>query len=127
VRTYTSNRFLSSLSPGSRDALLAHSTAVALPLRAMLYEAQVAPAYAYFMTSGMASVVTEMEDGETAEVGIIGNEGIVGTFHILGPAPVPTSSFIQLEGTALKIPLSDLKSAFRSSEDVRDLCAPVQN
>ena len=72
------------------------------------------------MTSGIASVVVSMEDGRTAEVGVIGREGLVGSFHLLGPAPVSTNCFIQLDATALRIPYSELLSAFRSNEELRD-------
>jgi hypothetical protein len=50
-----SNRFLSSLSPESRDLLKCQATAVALPWWTVLYEAQTTPPYAFFMTSGIAS------------------------------------------------------------------------
>lgn len=116
---HTANLYLSSLTPASRESLLAHSTAVALPRRTSLYEAERTPDYAYFLTSGLASVVTSMPDGGTAEVGLIGREGVVGSFHILGPAPVITDCFIQLEGEGIRIPLVDLRAAFQSSEDVR--------
>jgi len=114
------NRFLMTLSPSARELLVASSTAVDLPLRTVLYEAEQPMTYAYFMTSGIASIVTAMHDGGTAEVGLIGNEGLVGTFHLLGPAPVSTDCFIQLEGTALRIPFRQLQKAFRSSEEIRD-------
>jgi CRP-like cAMP-binding protein len=68
----------------------------------------------------MASIVTTMEDGETAEVGVVGNEGIVGSIFLLGPTKISTSSFIQLEGSALRISMLDLRHAYRSSEEIRD-------
>ena len=114
------NLFLSGLSPSARAQLIASSTSVTLPLRTVLYQAEQTPTHAYFITSGIASVVTAMPDGGTAEVGLIGYEGVVGSFHLLGPAPVSTDCFIQLEATALKIPLLQLQKAFRSSEEIRD-------
>jgi CRP-like cAMP-binding protein len=93
---------------------------VDLPLKKPLYEAGETPKYAYFMTSGIASVVTCMQDGDTAEVGLIGREGLVGSFHLLGPAPVSTNSMVQLTGTALRMPFAELLAAFRSNEEVRD-------
>ena len=60
-----------------------------------------------------------MADGETAEVGMIGREGIVGASHLLGRSPVPTNCFIQMEAAALRIPLSVFQVAFRSSEEIR--------
>ncbi len=114
------NLFLASLSSESHDHLLSPSTAVSLPLRTVLYEADSTPDFAYFMTSGIASVVTTVAEGGTAEVGVIGNEGIVGSVHILGSAPDQTQCFMQLAGTACRIPFSHFHEAFRSSEEIRD-------
>jgi CRP-like cAMP-binding protein len=112
--------FLSSLGPNDRDFLLARSTSVDVPLRTMLYEADQKPKYAYFITSGIASVVAAVAEGGTAEVGVIGNEGMVGSLHLLGDAPVPTQCFIQLKGTALRMAFPTLQEAFSSSEGIRD-------
>ncbi|RXH53993.1 Crp/Fnr family transcriptional regulator [Granulicella sibirica] len=114
------NRLLSALSPESRERLMNSSSAVTLPLKTALYDIDDTPTHAYFMTSGMASIVTSMEDGGTAEVGVIGLEGVVGAYHILGPSKNSTNCMVQLAGTALKIPLRELRHAFRSSEDIRD-------
>jgi CRP-like cAMP-binding protein len=95
------NLFPSGLSQESRPLLASHSVAVSLPLQTVLYEANIAPLLAYFLGSGIASVVVSMTGGETAEVGMIGREGVVGAIHLLGNSPVPTNCFIQLEATAL--------------------------
>jgi len=116
----TGNLFLSSLRPKDCDLLLARSTAVDLPLRTVLYEPDRKPKHAYFMTSGIASVVAAVSEGGTAEVGVIGNEGIVGSMHLLGDAPVPTQCFIQAKGTALRMPFPALQEAFGSSEGIRE-------
>jgi CRP-like cAMP-binding protein len=114
-----SNRFLSSLSPESRDLLKCQATAVALPWWTVLYEAQTTPPYAFFMTSGIASVVTEMSDGSVAEVGVIGNEGVVGSLHLLGSAKASTRCFMQMDGTALRVPFSEVQKAFQTRDDIR--------
>jgi CRP-like cAMP-binding protein len=118
--SHTQNRLLSSLSPQSRELLIAHCVPVDLPSKTSLYRAGQTPPYAYFITSGMASIVTEMEDGDTAEVGVVGNEGIIGIIFLLGPARISTCSFMQSGGTGLRIPLPELRHAFRSSEEIRD-------
>jgi CRP-like cAMP-binding protein len=112
--------FLSSLSDESQTLLLAQCTEVALPLRSSLYQANLVPAYAYILTSGMASVVASTGAGGTVEVGVIGHEGIVGALHLLGSAPVSTESFMQLAGSGIKIQLTKLRMLFRSSEEIRD-------
>jgi CRP-like cAMP-binding protein len=114
------NLFLSSLSSSARETLISASSKVELPLRMALYEAEETPKYAYFITSGIASIVTAMPDGGTAEVGLIGSEGLVGSFHLLGPGRGTTECFIQLEATALRIPLRQLEMEFRTSEEIRD-------
>ena len=110
-----SNLFLDSLSAESRDLLLKQCVEIDLPLKKSLYEAANVPRYAYFLTSGIASVVTAMEDGGTAEVGLIGREGVVGSFQLIGPAKVATSCFIQLEATSLRIPFSALFRVFQGA------------
>ena len=114
------NLLLSSLSSKSRESLLAHGVALPLPVTTPLYKANEVPAYAYFITSGMASVVAMSTGGGTAEVAVTGCEGIVGSIHLLGPAPVSTESFMQLDGTGIRVPLSKLRKAFRTSEEIRD-------
>jgi len=95
LRSQITNRLLASLSPESREYLISRCSGVALPIKTPLFDAERTPSHAFFMTSGMASVVTNMEDGGTAEVGIIGFEGLVGGIHILGPAKVSTKAFVQ--------------------------------
>ena len=65
------NMFLESLSRESRSSLVRLCAEVDLPLRKSLYEPGIVPMYAYFMTSGIASVVSAKADGrwDTAYAG----------------------------------------------------------
>lgn len=119
MSSQTLNRFLSGLSRATRESLVSHSTAVELPLHTVLYEVGCVPLYAYFLTSGLASIVTPMANGEVAEVGFIGREGIVGSLQLLGPTCLSTRCMMQLEGRGLRIPFSALQKAFDASEEVR--------
>ena len=116
----TANLFLSALSINSRDRLLSRAVAMPLPLRTVLYERNETPRYAYFITSGMASVVTTMRDGATAEVKLVGCEGVVGVLHLLGPAKVATNAFMQIAGTGLRLPFHELQQAYRSNNEIRE-------
>lgn len=58
-------------------------------------------------------------NGITVVVGVIGHEDFVVGSHRLGPSPVSTRSFIQLDGASFRIPLIELRKAFRSSEEIR--------
>jgi CRP-like cAMP-binding protein len=115
----TDNLLISSLSAENRKLVMSRVNLVVLPLRTTLYEASEPPTHAYFPTSGLASVVTTMADGSTAEVSFIGKEGVVGAFHLLGPAEVPTNCFMQMAGGGWTIAMSDLREMFESSEEIR--------
>ena len=62
-----------------------------------------------------------MADGSGTEVGLLGNESLVEGYHLLGPAVVSTTAFVQLAGTALRIPFAELQREFHSSEPLRTL------
>jgi CRP-like cAMP-binding protein len=111
--------FLSGLSSASRSTLVSESIAVEIPLHAVLLEAGHLPHHAYFLTSGLASIVTSMRNGETAEVGFIGHEGIVGGLQLLGPTAPPTRCMMQLAGTGLKLSFAVLQRMFHGSEEIR--------
>ncbi len=113
------NRLLASLPKEDRDQLLSLSTAVTLPIRSSLYEADQLPPYAYFITSGVASVTIEMADGNTTEVSMIGNEGLIGAVQLAGPLPASTRCIAQLDATALRIPLGKLRTLFEESASLR--------
>ena len=117
--TVMENLLVASLSAETRELVHSHCTAVTLPLRSVLYTAGNVPTDGYFITSGMASIVGSTSEGETAEVGIVGREGLVGAMHLLGPAVAPTECFMQLPGSALKIPFPKLQQYFVASEEIR--------
>jgi CRP-like cAMP-binding protein len=85
----------------------------------VLYNSGPAPSHAFFLTSGLASVVTPMVNGEVAEVGFIGHEGMVGALQLLGPAFMASRCMMQLAGDGLRIPFPVLQKAFDSSEEIR--------
>jgi CRP-like cAMP-binding protein len=116
----TKNLFLSSLSPNSCQSLMAAAKVVELPHKTKLYNRDTTPSYAYFLNSGLASVVTSMAAGQSAEVGFIGYEGIVGSLHLLGDAQIPSHCVMQLAGKGLRISFADLQKTFEESEEIRN-------
>jgi CRP-like cAMP-binding protein len=115
----TGNLLLDSLSERLHTNILSVGKQVQLPLRTMLHEQGQMPQYAYFLTSGIASLVVTMPEGGTAEVALIGREGLVGVMHILGPTPLPAQCFVQLEAGAIRVRLEDLRTKFQESAELR--------
>ena len=113
------NRLLGALSHQSRELLLARCTAVSLPAQMTFYESGETPLYGWFLTSGLASSIAFTTGDQATCVGRMGNEGVVGSLHLLGPTRLPSQCFMQLPGTALRIAFSDLQQAFWSSTEFR--------
>jgi CRP-like cAMP-binding protein len=114
------NLLLESLSPKFRASLESRMSAVVLAAREVIYEPDQTPRFAHFLTSGVASIVGTMANGASAEVGIWGKEGLVECLHLLGHAHIPTRCFMQIEGTALRMPFGELQKEFRENEELRE-------
>jgi CRP-like cAMP-binding protein len=119
VPTLGSNLLLATLRPAYQKSLLARLKTVSLPVKEVIYETDETPKYAHFLTSGLASVVSTMADGSTAEVGIWGKEGLAESFQLLGNASNPNRCYMQMGGTALRMPFNELQAEFLESEELR--------
>ncbi len=110
----------------ARKALLERSQLVTLPQRFVCYEAGERPAFSYFLQSGFASVVATMKNGETAEVEMIGTEGLVGGSALLGSPsiPAPTRCFIQVTAQAYRIAVDDLLDLFQQYPELHHTILP---
>lgn len=122
-----SNSILAHLPPTQCKALMARMQSIPLPVGKVLTRPGEIPEYAHFMTSGITSVVTYMKDGAAAEVGLIGKEGVVEAMHLLGSADSPTTAFVQVAGSALRIPFGEIqKEAHVSAPLFRGILEFVQ-
>ncbi len=119
VPAQLSNRLIDSLSPPVRAQLLGMVREVQLPVGTVLEEQDSIARHAYFMTSGIASVVVILQEGGTAEVALIGREGLAGSLALLGTSSAPAKCFMQVAGSGYKVALAELRALFLSSEEVR--------
>lgn len=115
----TGNLLLDSLSPELRASILTFCRSIDMPVRTLLHEQGEVPTYAYFLCSGIASAVVTMAEGGSAEVGLIGREGLVGAMQLLGSTPTPSQAFLQMEGIVLRIRMEDLRTLFAASSELR--------
>src|SRR6478735_8304510 len=102
-RDLRTNRLLSLLSDDDYQRLRPQMSPVVLEYRKGLYEASRPIEHVYFPIDGVASLVITTADGASAEVGTIGNEGMVGLPVCLGDREAPSSVYVQVPGTALSI------------------------
>ena len=77
------------------------------------------PQYAYFMLSALASEVVELSDGELIEIGLVGFEGVTGTYHLLGKSASVSECLIQIAGSAYRISHRDLEKLFTNSKGIQ--------
>lgn len=113
------NRLLEMMPPADLAELQPHLQEVKFEYRMPLYEADRAIEEVFFPVQGVASLVKTMADGFAAEVGTVGNEGIVGVPIILGDAIAPTSVYVQVPGVGLKLHASVLTSLLERSSASR--------
>lgn len=102
-----------------RKRLLSISKEVDLYSRKELYRAESPLRFIYFLTRGMASIVATMHDGGSVEVGMVGNEGLVGVTALLGSPQMTSDCFIQIAGAGYRVPLADMQHYFMQDEQVR--------
>jgi CRP-like cAMP-binding protein len=115
------NRLLALLSPQDFKALRRHLKPVTLEYRRPLYEANKPIDSVYFVESGVASLVNTMSDGKAAEVGTIGNEGVVGLPILLGDSAAPTNVYVQVPGTALRMRAKPFGTEVQRSRSLRTI------
>jgi CRP-like cAMP-binding protein len=118
MQAAVSNRLLNSLPSEVRAELQSKLTSVPLPINTPLYEVGVAPNFAYFITSGIASVVADMEGGSALEVGLLGREALPGSIHLLGGQKGFNRCFMQIGGTGLQISHKTLVQEFWKNPDL---------
>jgi CRP-like cAMP-binding protein len=102
-RDRRTNRLLSLLSDHDYERLRPHFSPVAFEYKKSLYEALRPIQQVYFPIDGVASLVVTTAEGASAEVGTIGNEGLVGLPIVLGDRDAPSSVYVQVPGSALKM------------------------
>jgi CRP-like cAMP-binding protein len=114
-----SNSILNAL-PSQLNGFRSKLTAVPLPVGMAIYEAHEVPRFAHFLTSGIASVVTTMQDGGSVETGMWAREGMAECMHLSGSDRVPSRCFMQMAGTALRMPFADLEHEFETLQPLRE-------
>lgn len=115
----TENRLLDVLTSPVRERLVRAGKPLELPVRAPLSTVGKLPDSIYLLTRGVASIVVHAPSGGSAEVGMIGNEGVVNATAVLGGTPSQSDTFMQLAGAGLRVPLHAFRECFEESTEFR--------
>ncbi|HVA12980.1 MAG TPA: Crp/Fnr family transcriptional regulator [Stellaceae bacterium] len=121
VPAHRLNRLLIKLGEDDRQALRPLLAPVTLEYKRPLYEAHRPIEFVYFLESGVASLVSAMTNGAAAEVGTVGNEGVVGLPILLGDELAPTSMYMQVPGQGLQIKAAAFREQMARSATLRTL------
>ncbi|MGZ4900217.1 MAG: Crp/Fnr family transcriptional regulator [Candidatus Angelobacter sp.] len=113
------NRILASLPKAEIFRLSLNLSPLDLPSGKTLMDPGQETTYAYFLETGLASVVVAMADGNMVETGITGNDGLVGFPALLGTKTTPTRTFMQIPGNGFRIKAQYLINEFERSGTLR--------
>lgn len=94
---------------------------VDLRLGQVLYEAGGKMSYVYFPIDAIVSLLTVLEDGDSAEIAVVGNEGIVGVSLFMGGETTPSRAVVQSAGRSVRLRAHVLKTEFSTSPAVMHL------
>ncbi|MBD2130378.1 Crp/Fnr family transcriptional regulator [Microcoleus sp. ZQ-A2] len=102
-RTPGENRLLAALPSEIKARLEPNLERVSLPFKEVLYEPREVIEYVYFPINAVVSLLTIVEERTLAEVGLVGNEGMVGLSVFLGIEATPFKAIVQVPGEAMRM------------------------
>jgi CRP-like cAMP-binding protein len=115
------NRLLAALADAGGHDWRRHLERVELKLGQVLYEPDQPQLYAYFPSSAIVSLLYVMGSGASAEIAVVGNEGIVGTQLFLGGDTTTSQGSVLIAGQGYRIPAHVIRDEFERSDAVRHL------
>ena len=92
-----------------------------MPLGKVLYESGNRLQHVYFPTNCIVSLLYVMEDGASAEIAVVGNEGVIGIALFMGGETTPSRALVQSAGHAYRLKGQLLKDEFNRSEELQHL------
>jgi len=121
VRNPKTNHLLAALPETDWQRWLPHLELVELPLGQVLYEAGDTLSHAYFPTSAIISLLYVMESGESAEIAVVGYEGVLGVSLFMGGNSTSSRAVVQNAGYGFRIKAQVIKEEFNNAAPVLHL------
>ena len=107
------NQLLAALPADDRQRWLPQLEEVQLPLGEVLYESGSTLSHVYFPTNSIVSLLYVMENGASAEIAVVGHEGIVGVSLFMGGESTPSRAVVQSAGQGYRLPAETIKEEFK--------------
>lgn len=122
-KTYkpTQNHLLAALPTEVQDRLFPNLEPVPLTLGKVLYESGDALHHVYFPTDSIVSLLYVMESGASAEISVVGNEGLIGIALFMGGESTPSRAIVQSAGHAFRLKGQLLKDEFNRHGEMQVL------
>ncbi|QBB71168.1 Crp/Fnr family transcriptional regulator [Pseudolysobacter antarcticus] len=115
------NHLLAAIPEAEWDRFAPDLTPIAMKLGQVIYEAGVEQTFVYFPTDSIVSLLYVMEDGASAEIAIVGNEGLVGISLFMGGSATPSRAVVQSEGYAFRMKAHFIRDEFLLAGPVQQL------
>ena len=113
------NHLLAALSPSERERLYPHLRLVPMPLGKILYESGDILRHVYFPTDSIVSLLYVLADGASAEISVVGNEGLIGIALFMGGETTPSRAIVQSAGHAYRLIGQRLKDEFHQNGELQ--------
>jgi len=112
IQSPLQNHLLAAFPAAEFARLEPHLEAVEMPLGAALYESGGQLEHVYFPTTCIVSLLYVLEDGASAEIAVVGNEGILGISIFMGGETTPSRAVVQSAGYGYRLPAPLMKKEF---------------
>jgi CRP-like cAMP-binding protein len=112
------NHLLSALSPNTQAGFFSHLELVSMPLGKVLYESGDTMRHVYFPIDCIVSLLYVMESGASAEISVVGNEGLIGIALFMGGESTASRAIVQSAGHAYRLSAPRLKEEFNRHGDM---------
>jgi CRP-like cAMP-binding protein len=115
------NHLLAALSAAERERIDPHLELVPMPLGRVLYESGDTLLHVYFPLDSIVSLLYVMENGASAEISVVGNEGLIGVALFMGGETTPSRAIVQSSGYAYRLLGRRLKEEFHRHGELQIL------
>ena len=115
------NQLLAALPESEYQRLAPYLSRIPLYAGQTLYEPNDSISAVYFPNQSMVSLVSIMEDGSTTEIGLVGNEGMLGLPAIWGGDSTPNHTIVQIASSATRLRTDVLRREFNRGKDLQRL------